>query len=175
MNTGRIERCRGFTLVESLLAIVIISTMVVAVAEILLSGMGSFSLITDRREALQGARLAVNMMTDEIQSISDPATDITAISANSITFTPGGGGGPVTYSISGANLTRNTKTLATSVTPTSGFEYFTANGAATTNPAQVYRVGVSVGVSAASAAHGQVVIKSSAYLRNRYYNGYTQM
>ena len=175
MNTGRIERCRGFTLVESLLAIVIISTMVVAVAEILISGMGSFSLITDRREALQGARLAVNMMTDEIQSISDPATDISAISANSMTFSPGGGGGPVTYSISGTNLTRNTKTLATDITPASSFEFFTAGGAATTNPAQVYRVGVTMGVDTGTAGHGQVVIKSSAYLRNRYYDGYTQM
>jgi len=165
---------KGFTLIESLLAIVIISIMVVAVAEILISGMGSYSLITDRREALQGARLAVNMITNELQAISDPSTDISSISATSLTFAPADGGSPVTYSISGTSLLRNAKALAENVLPASGFEYYTAGGSATTDPAQVHRINVSVGVDT-GAAHGQVVINSSAYLRNRYYNGFTQM
>lgn len=171
--TGK-RRAGGFTLIEALLSIVIISVMVVAVAEILISGMGSFSLITDRREALQGARLAVNMMTRELQGISEPATDILSIAPTSITFTPAGAAGPVTYAISGTSLMRNAKTLADDVIPSSGFSFFTTGGASTTDPTQVHRIGVSVGVDT-DAGHGQVVINSSAYLRNRYYSDFTQL
>ena len=171
MRNGRAHG--GFTLVEALLAIVIIGVMMVAVAHILISGMESYSLVSDRREALQEARLAVNMMTGELQTIADPATDIASITPTSITFTSSGGES-VTYAISGTTLLRNTKILAQGVTGASGFAYYTAGGATTTNRAQIHRVGVTVTVDTGVGAHGTVTIRSGAYLRNRYYSAFSQ-
>ena len=164
----------AFTLVEVLLSMVIISALVVAVGQIMLVGMDSYSLITDRREALQGARLAVNMMENELQTIVNPATDIIAIAANSITFVPAGGGS-VTYSVSGNQLLRDTDPLAKNITANTAFTYYTTGGATTSNPAQVYRIHIDIEVDTGVVRSGKVFIKDNVYLRNRYYSAFTQI
>ena len=164
---------KGFTLIEALLSIVVISALVAAVAHTMIKGMDSYSIIADRREALQEARLAVNMMSDELQTIANPATDISAISATSITFTPAAGGS-VTYSIVGTELRRDSKTLAQNVTASSGFIYYTAGGGITSTPSLIYRIHIRVEISS-TALHGNVQINSNVYLRNRYYNAFTQI
>jgi prepilin-type N-terminal cleavage/methylation domain-containing protein len=170
-------RSKGFTLVESILAIVVISALAVALVNILITALDSYGLIVDRREALQRARLAANMMAGELQVIEDPATDITAISPSSITFDSVVGS--VTYAIAGNTLTRTdgsgTSTLADDLTGGSGFQYYTAGGATTTNPAQVYRIGFVIGVDTGTPEYGTVVINSDVYLRNRYYDSFTQI
>ena len=166
-------RNRSFTLVEVLLAIVMIGAVSVAVSYILILGMNSYSIISDRRDTLQAARLAVNMMSNDFQNIANPATDIASISATSITFTPAGGGS-VTYQVSGSNLLRGADVLASNVAVGSGFQYFTVNGASTSSPAQVYRIRISVTVNAQDVKSGTVTINSNAFLRNRYYESFTQ-
>lgn len=168
-----LKRNRAFTLVEVLLSIVMIGAVSVCVSYILILGMNSYSLISDRRDTLQAARLGVNMMINDFQTIANPATDIASISATSITFTPAGGGS-VTYQVSGSNLLRGTDVLASNVAVGSGFQYFTVNGASTSNPAQVYRIHVTVTVNAQVTKNGTVTINSNAFLRNRYYAGFTQ-
>lgn len=164
----------GFTLIESLLAIVVIAALAVAVAHIMIEGLSTYSTIVERREALQGARLAVNMMSAELQAIADPATDIQGISAGQLTFRPPAGG-QVTYSIAGGELKRGDDILARGVTAGSGFAYFTAGGAATSDPSAVHRIHIAVEVEANSPSHGRVMIQSNVYLRNRYYDGFTQI
>lgn len=173
MLAQRHKRNCGFTLVEALLSIVIIGVMLVAVAYIMVSGMESYALISDRREALQEARLAVNMTTGEFQTIADPATDIASISPTSITFRAAGGES-VTYAISGTTLTRNTKTLAEHVAPGSGFTWYTVGGTTTADPARVHRIRVALEVDTGVGSHGDVTIISGAYLRNRYYDAFSQ-
>ncbi len=164
---------RGFTLIESLLAMVVISALVIAVAQIMIKAIDSYSLIVDRREVLQEARLAVNMMTNELQTIVHPGTDIASISATAITFTPAGGAA-ITYSVQGNTLLRDAKTLANNVTASTGFGYYTAGGAVTADPTKVYLIHIVVEVDTGMASHGKVRINSNVYLRNRYYNGFTQ-
>lgn len=168
-----IKNRRAFTLVEVLLSIVMIGAVVVCISYILILGMNSYSLVSDRRDSLQGARLAVNMMINDFQTIANPATDITSISSSAITFIAAGGGS-VTYQVSGSNLLRGADVLASNLGVGSGFQYFTLNGAVTSNPAQVYRIHVSVTVNAQVAQNGTVTINSNAFLRNRYYAGFTQ-
>lgn len=175
MRRSSKDSARGFTLIEIVLAIIVISAMVGAMAYILVSGIDSYSIIVDRREALSEARLGVNMMSGELQSIADPAADISAVSATSITFT--GSSGQVTFAISGNALTRTdasgTSMLAGNVAAGSGFQYYTAGGATTAIPSQVYRVGIVLGITTAGGASGTVVIRSNVYLRNRYYDSFT--
>ncbi|MFH1830844.1 MAG: hypothetical protein ABH871_08745 [Pseudomonadota bacterium] len=171
-------RCAlGFTFVESILTIIVISVLVIAIAHILISSLDSYSHILDRREALQEARLAANMMANEMQSIADPAKDIRAISPNSITFDSFAG--KVTYAIGENTLTRTdgsgTSMLADDVTAESGFDYYTAGGGTTTNPSQVYRIGIVIGVNTGVPQYGSVLINSDVYLRNRYYDLFTQI
>lgn len=177
MRFVAVGKCRrGFTLIEALLAMVVISALVVAMSYILVEGLDSYRIIVDRRESLQQARLAVNMMANELQTISDPSTDISAIAPESITFN--GALGPVTYAISGNMLTRTdgdgTSTLADGVTGASGFQYYTSGGGTTVDPTQVYRVGIVLGINAGVASSGDVVIRNNVYLRNRYYEAFTK-
>ncbi len=167
-------RRAGFTLVESLLSIVVIAATVIAAGELMSIGLGSYSVVVDRREALQDVRLAINMMTGEIQQIVDPATDITEAQPTSVTFNSAGGG-QVRYYVQGGRLFRqdatDTNTLADNVTANTGFEYYTAGGATTSNPSLVHRIHITV---EANSAHGAILAKSNVYLRNRYYDAFTQ-
>ena len=167
----KIKSRKGFTLVEILLTMIIIAAISLVMGRILISGMDSFSLVTERREALQGARLAVNIMSNELRGIANPAADISSISSSSITF-KNALGNQVAYQISGVDLLRNGKQLASDLAPGSGFSYYTSGGVSTSNPAQVYRIGISVKVS--SSAHGVVETSSGIYLRNRYYVSFSK-
>jgi prepilin-type N-terminal cleavage/methylation domain-containing protein len=167
-------RKKGFTLIEALLAIVVISALVAAMANIMISGMRSYRLVVDRREALQNARLALNMMANELAKVANPAADISSIGATSITFTKAGGGS-VTYSVSGTNLMIGSSVLARNVANGTGFAYYTAGGAVTANPAQVHRIQMTLVVNAATASSGTVTATEDVYLRNRYFSGFTQL
>ncbi len=172
----RSRRTAGFTLVEAVLAIVVIAAISLGVAEMMTVGLDSYGLVVDRREALQRARLAMNLMTGELQSIANPATDIAAIGATSITFTSGGNS--ITYAVSGNRLTRQdangTSILAENVLPVTRFDFFTQGGAVTANRALVHRIHITIGVDTGVARHGTVVMNSNVYLRNRYYGSFTQ-
>jgi len=164
----------GFTLVESILSIIVIAAVSVAMGELLIIGMDSYNLIDDRSDTLQQARLASNFISADLETIADPATDISAISATSITFTDAGGS-TITYTYSGTTLTRNSDTLADNVVSPTGFAYYTVSGATTTDPTQVYRIHIDVSVQASDPSHGVVTVVSNVYLRNRYYDSYTRL
>lgn len=160
-------------MVEMILAIIVISAIAGVVAYIMISSIGSYGLITARREALNEARTAMNLMSTELQTVTNPSVNITAVSSTSMTFNPAAGGS-VTYSISGGNLLRDSNNLAKNVTANSAFTYYTTAGATTTTPSQVARVHIALEVDTGSTAYGKVMVVSDVYLRNLYYNSYTQ-
>lgn len=166
----------GFTLIESLLAIVVIAAISLGVAEMMTAGLESYGMVVDRREALQDARLAMNLMTSELQTIANPATDIASIGASSITFTSGGGS--ITYAVSGNRLTRQdgngTSVLADRILPSTRFDYAPQGGGTTSDRTLVHRIHITVGVDTGVPRHGTVVMNSNVYLRNRYYGSFTQ-
>jgi type II secretory pathway pseudopilin PulG len=172
------RKCRrssaGFTLIEAILSIVVISAVSMALGRIMITGMNSYNLIDDRRDALQQARLAVNFISSELETIANPSTDISAISANSITFIDDGGA-TVTYTYSGGTLMRDADVLASNVVSPTGFAYYTALGVTTTNPLLVYRIHLDVSVQSSNPSHGVVTIVSNVFLRNRYYDSYTRL
>lgn len=167
------EGKNGFTLIESILAILVISAIALSMSYIIMVGMRSYAMISDRRTALQNARLGVNMMANEIETIANPATDISSVSSTSMTFT-NAQSQSVTYSISGGNLMRNSDVLAANVTGTTAFSYFNAAGGSTSTPSLVARVHIIVQVNTPGSTSGQVTILNDAYLRNRYYTQFTR-
>lgn len=164
----------GFTLLESLLTMIIIGVVSLGVGNIMVSGLETYSLIADRRQALHGARLAVNMMTNELQTVRNPSVDISNISTNSISFISASGES-ITYSISGTNLLRGDKTLAANVMNQTGFQFFTSGGGITSDSDKVHRVHISVEVGTGASGHGSVMLNTNVYLRNRYYNEFKQI
>lgn len=169
-----VNRDDGFSLIELMLAIIVISALVAAMAHILLIGMDSYRIIVDRREALQGARLAINMMTNELQTIEVPSTDISSISPTAITFAPAGGGS-VTYQVIGSNLMRGASILVGNVADGTGFTYYTSGGAVTADPAQVHRIRITVVIDMEDGDFGTLTARSDVYLRNRYYDSFTKL
>lgn len=167
---------RGFTLVESLLAIIVIAAIAASVAELMLLALDSYGIIVDRREALQRARLAINLMDSELQVIANPATDITTISSNQITFLLGGQS--VSYAISGNRLLRQDSSgasvVADNLLPGSRFDFYTQGGGTTTNRTAVYRIHLAIGVAVGGGTQGQIMLLSNVFLRNRYYVSFAQ-
>jgi prepilin-type N-terminal cleavage/methylation domain-containing protein len=170
---GVVRRKRGFTLVEMLLAMIIISVLVAAMSQLLIVGLDSYRLVVDRREALQKARLAMNMMVAELTTIADPATKISSISPTAISFA-NASDVAVTYQISGSNLLRNSKVLAPSIAGGSGFQYYKADGNTANLASDVHRMKITLVVNSEETSHGNVTLISDVYLRNRYYVNYTR-
>lgn len=165
---------RGFTLVELILTMVIMSILFAFVGTIMYTGLKSYSLVSDRQNAISKARMALNLMADELVVISNPATDITSISSTSITFVSAEGES-VTYSISSQNLMRDANILTDNVGTGTGFTYYTAGGGTTSTPSQVHRIKIDLAVNADASVHGVIRMTESIYLRNRYYNGFTKL
>lgn len=80
---------QGFTLVESLLALVIAAVMGVSLIVILRLGVDSFASIAARKDTLSEVRLAVSRMTRELILVE--AADILEFSPNNIRFLDSGG------------------------------------------------------------------------------------
>ena len=61
----RFLKQKGFTFVETVLAVVIVSVVAGVAAKVLLSGLDVYSLIVNRHDLSQNARLAMERMVDE--------------------------------------------------------------------------------------------------------------
>lgn len=65
---------RGFTLLETLLAVLIVGIIASVAAEVLMVGLGIYKLIINRNNAFETARVGMDRMVDEIMLID--STDI---------------------------------------------------------------------------------------------------
>ncbi len=85
---------KGFTSMELILTILIMSIVMIASAETIATHTDAFSFITNRKSTVADLRFALNKMTTEMEKIN--AGDITDIQTSRITFTDSATG-PVTY------------------------------------------------------------------------------
>jgi len=166
---------RGFTFVETLLTVVIISVIASIVAKILLVGLDSYALIVNRHDALQTARLAMERMVDEI--VMFESSDIYGIYNTRLNFndvyddstnfrktnaTMGGQSVPCIY--------RKGDFLAGNVTLLD-FDYYRDNGSATTLPSRVRRINVDFTVQAGAGA-GTVHVRTDVFPRAFMYDNF---
>ena len=165
----------GFTFVETLLSIVIIGIIATVAAKILISGLDVYSLIVNRHNASQTARLAMERMVDEIVMID--TLDITWMSNERFSFRDVTGSGTnfktKTVSKDGNSVQciyREDDYLAGSVTSLD-FDYLQADGSSTIWFWQVRKFNIDFTVTAPGDA-GTIRIRTEVYPRNFMYDDF---
>lgn len=124
----------GFTMVELLISIVVISIISVVVGKIMIQGFRSYQTYQNANDIDVQALIALEMLTNDIHTIRSTA-DITTATASSLAFV-NTSGTTVTYSLSSSQLQRNGVNLANGVSGLS-FAYLDSAGVTTSTASLV--------------------------------------
>lgn len=168
-------KSRGFTIIELVLTVVLVSLTIFGTAAIILEALDGFGLARERRQAVQGTRYAVDRMVRELRQITTPATFI--LIANGTTVRYATQLVPlnfVTYQFVGTQLLRDGNLMADNLLPGASFLYFNAAGLPAVGLADIARIRINLTANTASPAYGTVNLQTDVYLRNRHYTGFTQ-
>lgn len=177
-----ISRTSGFTLIEVIMAIVVMAIISVGVGSLLYQGTRSFEMMDTRRDLTGQGKLAMERMTREIRlarcvsaggACTPSATEITAMTATEIRFVKQDYEGrgfrydataQTLYLRQGSTATDPEDILARNVSAFS-FGYFKSNGTTATLPAQVWRVTAQMTLSSGNES---IDFKASIYPRHFY-------
>lgn len=169
----------GFTLVEFLVAIAILSLVLFPIYEFLRQGALSWEIGENNTQVVQNARIGIEYVTDELRG----AKQLYTINSTQIRFwykdsNSDALAGPdeiITYSWSGApddNLNRKLDSESVA-SPLANYvenfnlEYWDAAGVPTINPNTVKIINVSLKTSKLAKTHKyETILRSSIYLRN---------
>lgn len=124
----------GFTLIELTIVMVVIAILGVGAVELLKSAALSQIAIAKVNQTQWDGQLAIARITDDLQSIQSP-NSITTAASTTLSFT-NMDGQVITYQLSGNNLLRNNKLLASNITSLA-FGYYDSDGATTATIANI--------------------------------------
>lgn len=164
---------KGFTLVETVLGIVVMGIVMLAFASIARLSVDSYSLIVSRKEAMSQARYALNRITQELVSIN-PAS-ITSIGSTNISFNDSVGS-PTNFRSQTTNgvtqIFRGNDLLANNINSFS-FVYYDANNNIITdgNISNLRRIAIDMGVNSSN-GYSDMKIRGEVYPRNYYYTNF---
>lgn len=137
-------RARGFTLIELVLTITLISVIAFIFSSIISTGVDAYFFTSDRKDASQEARVALERMTQELKVIRG-AGSIAAAAPDAISFVKLDGE-EVNFSLSGTDLVRNGNILADGVT-SFALDYYDRAGNETSVPADIWRIAIDLETS----------------------------
>jgi hypothetical protein len=125
-------------MIELIMTIVIGGIIAIIVGPILMQGINGYLRSQDMTEMDAQGKLAMERMVREIREIANPASDISTMTANQLTFTLSGSS--ISYTLSGNQLRRNSDPLASDVSSLT-FSYFKNDWTtATTDRTLVWRI-----------------------------------
>lgn len=166
---------RGFTFVETILAIIIVGAIAGVAAKVLIAGLDVYALVVNRHDASQTARLAMERMVDEIVTVE--WTDITGMYNTRFSFRDIDGHGTnfktriVSKGGQSVNcIYRDEDFLGGSVS-SFDFDYFDANGNSTIWSWQVRRINIEFNIDAPANA-GVVHLRTDVFPRNFMYDNF---
>ncbi len=172
----------GFTLIEVIMAIVVMAIIAVGVGSLLYQGTRSFEMMDTRRNLTGQGKLAMERMTREIRLVrcasgsgacTPTGTQITSMTADELRFVRQDYEGrgfrydaptQTLYLRQGSTPTDPEDILARNVSAFA-FGYFKSNGTAATLPAEVWMVNVTMTLSSGAES---VDFKASIYPRHFY-------
>lgn len=154
---------RGFTLIEVLFVVAIVSVLLAAITPYLRAFHVSWESADKRNEVLQNARVGMDKMLRELRQ----AGEFTAISGRSVSFDDVDGNA-ITYTETGDNLTRNGDILAGVIAGVNdlGFDFYDITGKKTSKSEDVKAVEVSMTISDPDDAVNPVTLTSMVYVRS---------
>ena len=133
---------RGYTLVEMVAVIAILSIVGMTSSYVILESMKVYARTAPALDAAYEARLASGRLKSDLRDMQPGS--ITTLSPTALSFQVSTGQ-PITYGLAGTNLLRNGDLLAKGVTSL-GFTYWGADGTNTTTAAEVHLVEVDLTV-----------------------------
>lgn len=122
------KKSAGFSLIELVITIVLLSFISVVVGQILLESFMLFTTAERVSEADMQTLLALERIVNDVHTIRS-AGDISTIAASQLAFTDKNGT-VVSYQLSGSTILRNSNVLAGGI-QTLNFSYLDGNGSAT--------------------------------------------
>ncbi len=135
------RKTTGFTLIELVMVMAIITVISIAVGKIMFQGFKSFNTAQSGSEVDWQGYIAISRMVNDIHDMGDPAL-ITSMTSTALAFT-NMSSASISYQLSGTNLLRNSIVLARGVTALA-FTYLDRNGSVTATAANVRYVTMSV-------------------------------
>lgn len=135
---------RGFTLIELIMAIVLVGVVAGIIGMVLLGGMQAFVAQDTKASITTQGRLAVERMVRDIRLIrSRTAADIPTMTGATLSFVDTSGNS-VVYTSGGGAVTRNGVALASPNATALTFSYFQQSGAVAASATQVWVIEVNL-------------------------------
>lgn len=153
----------GFTLIELILAISLMSVLLAASGVLMGRGLDAFNLVSDHSVALEEARFGLLRMEKELELV----TDIQTSQSDRLAFTDSQGQA-TDFRLVQDTLMRGNDPLVRNVTGLN-FTYWNSAGATTIAPPQVRLIGIDLTVQAPRDA-GQISFRTQIFPRNFAYD-----
>jgi prepilin-type N-terminal cleavage/methylation domain-containing protein len=161
---GKMGRDMGFSLIEIVMVVVVLSIVGLVGSNILFQGAESHFRSRDYREAVQEVRYAVERMTREIrEDIDTPSSDITTMTATHFSYNDPNSTS-IAFALNGTDLERNSVALARNVTSLA-FTYLKVDNTTATTAANVWKIKIALTVTVGDLA---VAIRTIVFPRNAY-------
>ncbi|MFA6548524.1 MAG: prepilin-type N-terminal cleavage/methylation domain-containing protein [Candidatus Margulisiibacteriota bacterium] len=157
---------KGVTLIEMIMAIVIVGIIASIFAVVLNSGMGAWFFIKGQKGMMMETRAVMKRMLREIRMTkSNDSSDILNFESTRYRFIDVNNN-TIDYQQSGTNLTRNSVVLLSNLANPGGlqFSYHNSSGAETTSTAFIRTVKITLYTQSGS---NVVRLQSAASIRNR--------
>lgn len=138
------RKTAGFTLIELVMVMVIISVISITVGKIMFQGFKSFNTAQSATEVDWQGYIAISRLVNDIHDMGDPAL-ITSMTSTQLTFS-NMSSTTISYQLSGTNLLRNSIVLARGISALA-FVYLDKNGAVTATATNVRYVKMTMTVT----------------------------
>lgn len=162
-------RKKGFTLVETILTILIVGIIAGVSAKILLSGLDTYSFVVNRSNVAQHARVAMERMVSELTEVE--WTDILYMSNSWLSYVDRDGLNSSFKSGTNAGqpaLIRGNDYLAGPL-GFIDFDYLQANGSTAFFSSQVRKINIELSLDAAG-GYGAITLRTEVFPRNLMYD-----
>lgn len=162
---------KGFTLIELILTIVLIGIISGVTAKILMTGIDTYSFVTNRKDASQHARVAMERMVDEM--ILFQWTDVSFMGQSRLSYWDQDGHSSSFKSdtMNGQPVLKRGNDFLAGVLAFLDFDYLRADGSNASFAWQLRRLNIEVSIEALG-GYGDITLRTEVFPRNFMYSDF---